>query len=82
MFKRLARITIILALAAIVWLLLSTGSDKQVQPYQLIILLGVLFFYVILSKRSKRTPDEDPILPSTRRQRKGHRSWIQRIDQD
>lgn len=82
MFKRLARLTIILALAALVWLILGAGSGKQVQPYQVIILLGILFFYIIISKRAKGSTDEDHILPSTRRQRKGHRSWIHRIDQD
>ena len=82
MFKRLAQITILIAFATLVWLILSVGSGKQVQPFQLLILLGALFFYLIISKRAKNSSDEERSQPSIGRQRKGHRSWIRRIDQD
>ncbi len=82
MFKRLAQITILIAFAALVWLILSVGSGKQVQPFQLLILLGALFSISSSQNELKLQDDEERSQPSIRRQRKGHRSWIRRIDQD
>lgn len=81
MFKRLAKFSIFLALAALIWLIVGAVSGEKMQPYRLIILLGVLFFYVVIQKRVRHSPDQD-IAPSIRRQNKEHKSWVNRIDRD
>lgn len=82
MFKRLAKLSIFLALTALAWLIFGIVSGEEIQPYRLVLLLAVIFFYIIISKRGKDDQEHDLVLPSTRRQRKAHKSWINRIDQD
>ncbi len=84
MFKRLAQITILIAFAALVWLILSVGSGKQVQPFQLLILLGALFSISssqneLKLKRRRALPTIHP--PSAKRTQildPPHRSGLER----
>jgi L-asparagine transporter-like permease len=82
MFKRLANLLILIALAAVVWLLIGTVSGEQLHPYRLLLVLAIIFFYVILRKKANNSGENNEIPPSVRRQKRGHKSWIDRVDRD
>ena len=63
------------------WLIFSLVSDKPASPVAIIGVFALGLGYVLTRRRSTRVDQANAsILPSQRRQRKEHKSWITKID--